>query len=45
MLYFIGNKGTLVLLQDEKGSFYTVHVKNGKLVVDREQRPLLSKPQ
>lgn len=42
MLYFIGNKGTLVLLQDEKGSFYTVHVKSGKLVVEREQRPLLN---
>lgn len=41
MLYFIGNKGTLVLLQDDKGSFYAVSVNNGKLVVEREQRPIL----
>lgn len=43
MLYYIGNKNTIALLQDGKGRFYQVQVNAGRnLVVSRDRAPLLA---
>ena len=42
MMYFIGNRNTIILLQDKKGRFYRAVVNTGRrLVLNRDRYPLL----
>lgn len=43
LMLYVGNKGTHeLLLQDNKGRFYSVCLKDGKLTVSRQKTPILS---